>query len=125
MLRQNRVALSVAVVVGLAGIWVASGRFSGAKPGIAGCSDSQPFGHSSSLATQAGSSSSVDSGRRLVYPEVMAQAKTLSGTRGGSLTVTNDMDEACKDAHVIYAKSWASYKFYGCRERSRPGIALA
>ncbi len=48
-----------------------------------------------------------------LHPDVMAQANHLADTTGGSLTLTNDMDEACKDTHVVYAKAWGSHLDYG------------
>ena len=39
-----------------------------------------------------------------------------SQAQGGSLTLTNDSDEAFDGAEVVYAKSWGSRRFYGAPE---------
>jgi N-acetylornithine carbamoyltransferase len=39
-----------------------------------------------------------------------------SQAQGGSLTLTNDVDEAFDGAEVVYAKSWGSRRFYGAPE---------
>lgn len=44
-----------------------------------------------------------------VMSEVVDVAKKNSEENGGSFTVTNDMDEAFKDADVVCPKSWASF----------------
>ena len=36
---------------------------------------------------------------------------------GGSLQLTNDIDEAFAGAEVVYAKSWGSKQFYGAPEQ--------
>lgn len=41
-----------------------------------------------------------------LMPEIMAQARELSETYGTSFEVMDNMEEAYKDADVIYAKSW-------------------
>ena len=46
---------------------------------------------------------------------VMLRAKTAADASGGSVTETDDRVEAMQDAHVIYAKSWSSTRFYGDR----------
>ncbi|MFX1237991.1 MAG: N-acetylornithine carbamoyltransferase [Promethearchaeota archaeon] len=45
--------------------------------------------------------------------EIMSRAKVNAKNSGGSLVVSNDIEEAYKDADVIYAKSWGSIKHYG------------
>ncbi len=45
-----------------------------------------------------------------LLPDVMAVAKRNAEESGGSFTVANDMDEAFRDAHVVYPKSWASFR---------------
>jgi len=42
-----------------------------------------------------------------LLPEIIDAGKKLGAENGGSLTVTNSMDEAFKDADVVYPKSWA------------------
>ncbi len=36
---------------------------------------------------------------------------------GGSVQITNDIDEAVEGAEVVYAKSWGAKQFYGAPER--------
>jgi N-acetylornithine carbamoyltransferase len=47
----------------------------------------------------------------------MAHVKRQAENAGGSLRVTNEMDEAFDGAQVIYAKSWGSRRFYGAPEK--------
>ncbi|MDH3417957.1 MAG: N-acetylornithine carbamoyltransferase [Gammaproteobacteria bacterium] len=46
---------------------------------------------------------------------IMAQARTLAQTSGGSVSETAERSEALQGAHVIYAKSWTSTQHYGNR----------
>jgi len=46
---------------------------------------------------------------------IMAKAAAAAEASGGSLRETDDQNEATRDAHVIYAKSWSSTKHYGNR----------
>lgn len=46
---------------------------------------------------------------------VMQRAKTAAEGAGGSVTETDERAEAMQDAHVIYAKSWSSTRYYGDR----------
>lgn len=46
---------------------------------------------------------------------IMAQARTLAQTSGGSVSETSERGEALEGAHVIYAKSWTSTQQYGNR----------
>ncbi|MFW9930136.1 MAG: ornithine carbamoyltransferase [Candidatus Thorarchaeota archaeon] len=39
-------------------------------------------------------------------PKIIEQAKNNSTQAEGSFTITNDMDEAIKDAYVLYPKNW-------------------
>ncbi len=41
-----------------------------------------------------------------LMPDIMDQARELARKNGSGFDVVHDMDEACKDADVIYAKSW-------------------
>ena len=41
--------------------------------------------------------------------DVMDAARSNAGERGGSLRVVDDMDEAFRDADVVYPKSWGSH----------------
>lgn len=44
---------------------------------------------------------------------IMAKARAAAATSGGSVTESEDRDEALEGAHVIYAKSWSSTQHYG------------
>jgi N-acetylornithine carbamoyltransferase len=44
---------------------------------------------------------------------IMARARATAAASGGSLHETEDREEATRGAHVIYAKSWASTRYYG------------
>ncbi len=46
---------------------------------------------------------------------IMAQARALAQTSGGSVKETTERAEALEGAHVIYAKSWTSTQHYGNR----------
>jgi ornithine carbamoyltransferase len=41
-----------------------------------------------------------------LYPEIMDQAQEMAKKYGTAFEVTDNMDEACEDADIIYAKSW-------------------
>ena len=41
-----------------------------------------------------------------LFPEVLEMAKQNAADNGTTFNVVNDMDEACKDADVVYAKGW-------------------
>lgn len=45
-----------------------------------------------------------------VMPETLEVAKKMAAKSGGSFTVTNNMNEAFKDADIVYPKSWAPFK---------------
>jgi len=47
-----------------------------------------------------------------LHPDVLEQVRANSEHHGGSFTVVNDMDEACRNADVIYAKSWTARQFW-------------
>lgn len=44
-----------------------------------------------------------------LIPELEAQAKNFAKESKGSFEILNSMDEAFKDADIVYPKSWASY----------------
>ena len=48
--------------------------------------------------------------------ELMGSIKQKARATGGSVEVSNDIDNAFKDAEVIYAKSWGAKQFYGAPE---------
>ncbi len=48
--------------------------------------------------------------------ELMAEIERQARAAGGKVSVTNDIEEACDGADVIYAKSWGSRNFYGNQE---------
>jgi N-acetylornithine carbamoyltransferase len=45
--------------------------------------------------------------------ELLETSRQIAVSAGGSLQVTNDIDEAFSGAEVIYAKSWGGKQFYG------------
>jgi N-acetylornithine carbamoyltransferase len=45
--------------------------------------------------------------------ELMAEVRKSASENGGSVEITNDVDEAFDDVDVVYAKSWGSYRHYG------------
>jgi N-acetylornithine carbamoyltransferase len=49
--------------------------------------------------------------------ELMHDLERQAKQAGGSVRVTNDVDEAFDGAEVVYAKSWGSRRFYGALER--------
>ncbi len=47
-------------------------------------------------------------------PEALMQkAASAAAAAGGSVTETDQRSEAMEDAHIIYAKSWSSTRYYG------------
>ncbi len=44
---------------------------------------------------------------------VMERARAAAAASGGSLRETEEREEAMQGAHVVYAKSWASTRYYG------------
>jgi N-acetylornithine carbamoyltransferase len=44
---------------------------------------------------------------------IMDKARAAAATSGGSVRETEDRDEAMEGTHVVYAKSWASTRYYG------------
>jgi len=49
--------------------------------------------------------------------ELMDEIRRGAESSGGSLRVTNEMEEAFDGAEAIYAKSWGASRFYGAPER--------
>jgi N-acetylornithine carbamoyltransferase len=49
--------------------------------------------------------------------ELMETSRQLARAAGGSLESTNDIEDACSGAEVIYAKSWGAKQFYGNSEQ--------
>ena len=49
--------------------------------------------------------------------ELMRDVESYAQGAGGSLHVTNAVEEAFDSAEVVYAKSWGSWRFYGAPER--------
>jgi len=45
--------------------------------------------------------------------ELMLDIKRKATAMGGSVQITNELDEAYDGAEVVYAKSWGSHRFYG------------
>ena len=52
-------------------------------------------------------------------PEIVERAKKQSKKSGGSLKITNSIEEGFKDSKVVYAKSWGSLQFYGRKDEER------
>ena len=50
---------------------------------------------------------------------LMNKAAVAAEAAGGSVTETDDRSEAMEGAHVIYAKSWSSTRYYGDRLRDQ------
>ncbi|MBY6196305.1 knotted carbamoyltransferase YgeW [Vibrio hangzhouensis] len=50
-----------------------------------------------------------------LIPEVVEEAKKNARESGGSFTQVTSMEEAFKDADIVYPKSWAPYKVMGQR----------
>ncbi len=44
-----------------------------------------------------------------LFPDIVDKAKAFSHKFGGSFNVTNSMDEAFKNADIVYPKSWAPF----------------
>src|SRR5437588_1485537 len=49
--------------------------------------------------------------------ELMDEARQQAAGAGGSITFSNDIDEAFNGVEAVYAKSWGSRNFYGAVER--------
>jgi N-acetylornithine carbamoyltransferase len=49
--------------------------------------------------------------------ELMRDIESQAERAGGSLSITNEVDEAFDGAEVVYAKSWGSRRFYGSPEK--------
>ena len=45
--------------------------------------------------------------------ELLEQIGSQAAANGGSVEITNDVDEAFDGVEVVYAKSWGSKNFYG------------
>ena len=48
-----------------------------------------------------------------IAPEVFEKGKKRAEESGGSFKMTNDLDEALKDADIVCAKSWLSLELFG------------
>ena len=48
--------------------------------------------------------------------ELMRDIESHAKTAGGSVRLTNDVNEAFDGVEVVYAKSWGSHRFYGATE---------
>ncbi|MBI4469664.1 MAG: N-acetylornithine carbamoyltransferase [Acidobacteria bacterium] len=49
--------------------------------------------------------------------DLMSQLQRYAGENGGSVRVTHDLQESCRGADVVYAKSWGSLHYYGRMEQ--------
>lgn len=54
-------------------------------------------------------------------PDDYVAIDTLATRRGGSLTVTDDLDGAVVGAHAVYPKSWGSLAYFGRPDEERAG----
>jgi N-acetylornithine carbamoyltransferase len=54
-----------------------------------------------------------------LHDTVMAEARELAAVNGGSVTVTDDREEALRGAAAVYAKSWASLETWGQPEAEK------
>ena len=50
----------------------------------------------------------------------MAAGRSNASENGGSLRVSHDIDEAYRDAEVVYAKSWGALPYFGRWEAEKP-----
>lgn len=48
-----------------------------------------------------------------LHPDVIASATQLASESGGSLSFSDDIDQACDSADVVYAKAWGAPQDYG------------
>lgn len=49
--------------------------------------------------------------------ELMLAMRQTASAEGGSVTISNEIDESFDGAEVVYAKSWGSKNFYGAPEQ--------
>jgi N-acetylornithine carbamoyltransferase len=49
--------------------------------------------------------------------ELLTEIKRLATENGGSVEITNEVEEAFDGAEVVYAKSWGSFRHYGDAEQ--------
>ncbi len=52
-----------------------------------------------------------------LIPEIVDMAGRFAGESGGSFTVSNSMEDAMQDAHIVYPKSWAPFHIMQQRTR--------
>jgi N-acetylornithine carbamoyltransferase len=53
-----------------------------------------------------------------LMPETMKKAEQAAADGGGSVTVTDDMDEAFRGADVVYPKSWGNLEMFTREEEA-------
>ncbi|MEO7149477.1 MAG: N-acetylornithine carbamoyltransferase [Rhodanobacteraceae bacterium] len=53
-------------------------------------------------------------------PRYMEIARANAQANGGSLRVSNDIEESYRGAQVVYAKSWGALPYFGCWEKEKP-----
>ena len=46
-------------------------------------------------------------------PELMAEIERQAELNQGRVRVLHDLKQGCRDAEVVYAKSWGSFQYYG------------
>ena len=49
--------------------------------------------------------------------KLMTEIETQAAKNGGSVEISNDVNEAFEKAEVVYAKSWGASQFYGAAEK--------
>ncbi|MDR4988903.1 MAG: knotted carbamoyltransferase YgeW [Bacteroidales bacterium] len=52
-----------------------------------------------------------------LIPDITEMASRFAGESGGSFNISNSMEDAMRDAHIVYPKSWAPYHIM--EERTR------
>jgi N-acetylornithine carbamoyltransferase len=50
---------------------------------------------------------------------ILDRARDLSKKEGGTITVTDNIEEGFKGSKVVYAKSWGSLQYYGNKEKEK------
>ncbi|WP_440223264.1 N-acetylornithine carbamoyltransferase [Dokdonella sp. MW10] len=56
----------------------------------------------------------------LLDPRYMEHGRDNAAQNGGSLKVSHDIEDAYRDADVVYAKSWGALPFFGRWEQEKP-----
>lgn len=56
-------------------------------------------------------------------PRIVGEARRFAAETGGSVEITNDQRAACRDAEVVYVKSWGAPGFYGKPDEQKASFA--